>query len=295
MRLIRKFTTLLLCMCLAIPCFSMVVSAATHGKIELNDVSCETNEVISVNTKLRVDAGVGTVRLILSYDEDKLEFMGAQNVEELAPGELKYECELNKNSLYSGHSIGFPFKALEKGTTKIEIKEYDIKSSFDIEWTVGFATIKIGSGVETQTDKKDNIEVENQNVVDDTKNENMETDGEVNDNVERIEIKISDITTIFLLDESIDVELPKQYVETKISVEDMDYPAWQDTENTGIYILYAECLGEKLLYQYDSIEDTYQRFFIQKNDSTVDYDSKLQKFIYTFRKLFHCKNVFTFY
>ena len=279
MKLIRKMTMLLLCVCLLVPCFSMVVSAATPGKIELSDVSCETNEVISVNTKLKVDAGVSTVKMILSYDEDKLEFMGAQNVEEVSPGELKYECELNKNSLYSGHSIGFPFKALEKGTTKIEIKEYDIKSSFDIEWTVGFATITIGSGVETQTDKKDNIEVENQDVIDDTKNEDVETDSEVNDNAKRVEIKISDITTIFLLDELIDIKLPKQYVETKISVEDIDYPAWQDTENTGIYILSAECLGEPLLYQYDSIEDTYQRFFIQKNDSTVDYDSKLQKFI----------------
>lgn len=279
MRLIRKLTTLLLCMCLAIPYFSMVVSAATPGKIELSDVSCETNEVISVNTKLKVDAGVSTVKLILSYDEDKLEFMGAQNVEEVSPGELKYECELNKNSLYSGHSIGFPFKALEKGTTKIEIKEYDIKSSFDIEWTVGFSTIKIGSGTETQTDEKESVEVEDQNVVDDTKNEDIETDGEVNDNVERVEIKISDITTIFLLDELIDIELPKQYVETKISVEDMDYPAWQDTENTGIYILSAECLGEQLLYQYDSIEDTYQRFFIQENTKDMEYESKVQSFV----------------
>lgn len=279
MKLIRKIATLLLCVCLMIPCFSMMVSAATPGKIELSDITCDVNEIINVSAKVKVDAGVSTMNMILTYDEDKLEFMGSQNVEEVEPGQLKYDCELNKNSLYSGHSIQFTFKALEKGTTKIEIKEYDIKSSFDIEWTVGSATIKIGNGSGTTTGLQDEVDVENQDVVDDANNENIETDDGGNDNTEKVEIKISDITTIFLLDKLIDAELPEQYVRTEISVGDVDYPAWQDTKNTGIYILSAECLGEQLLYQYDSIEDTYQRFFIPKEVENIKYEFKIQKFI----------------
>ena len=75
------------------------------------------------------------------------------------------------------------------------------------------------------------------------------------------EISISDIASIIVLSDASQVSLPNSYQEAKLSLNDKEFPVWQDTDREGIYVLYAmNNSGETGYYQYDSKEGTYQRF-----------------------------------
>lgn len=74
-------------------------------------------------------------------------------------------------------------------------------------------------------------------------------------------IAISDKVTIVLLSEVEDVVMPKEYKETKVIVNDFEFPAWQNEDAPEFCIIYAMgSNGVKSLYQLDNTEGTYQRF-----------------------------------
>ena len=77
-----------------------------------------------------------------------------------------------------------------------------------------------------------------------------------------VEIYISETTSIILLDNVEGVSLPEQYQKADLQVGEKIFPAWQDMEHDGYYIIYAmnTATGQKELYQYDTVDGTYQRF-----------------------------------
>lgn len=90
------------------------------------------------------------------------------------------------------------------------------------------------------------------------------------------QITISDTAAITLLSEREDVKLPKEYQETEITLNDQVFPAWRNAEKSDYYILYAmNNQGEKTLYQYDSVDGTYQRF----DAPTVEQEKKADSFL----------------
>ena len=92
------------------------------------------------------------------------------------------------------------------------------------------------------------------------------------------QIPISETTTITLLSEKKDVKLPKEYQETEITLNDQVFPAWRNVEKSDYYILYAmNNQGEKTLYQYDSVDGTYQRFDAPVVEKEKKADSSLEK------------------
>lgn len=101
------------------------------------------------------------------------------------------------------------------------------------------------------------------------------------------EISISDTTSIIVLSDTSQVSLSDTYVEAKLSLNDKEFPVWQDSEKEGIYVIYAmNNSGETGYYQYDSSEGTYQRFepAVASDDeaSAVDTSSvlgKIQNFV----------------
>lgn len=75
------------------------------------------------------------------------------------------------------------------------------------------------------------------------------------------EIAISDATSIILLSDVSGIQLPEQYAVTTVTVNGQDFPAWQNTESSELCILYAvNSNGIESLYQYDTVENTYQKF-----------------------------------
>jgi len=88
------------------------------------------------------------------------------------------------------------------------------------------------------------------------------------------EFTISESTSIVLLKDVEGIVLPEEYAETTITVNDYEFPAWKNTENTDFCILYAmNSNGEAVLYQLDYAEGTYQRFDApeveEKDDSMI--------------------------
>lgn len=75
------------------------------------------------------------------------------------------------------------------------------------------------------------------------------------------QINISDTTSIALLSEKAGGKLPKTFQEVTLTLNGKDFPAWQNTEKDGFYVVYAvNSNGDKGYYQYDDGEGTYQRY-----------------------------------
>ena len=71
---------------------------------------------------------------------------------------------------------------------------------------------------------------------------------------------ISDSTSIVVLSDTSKVKLPSNYQEAKLTLNDKEFPVWQNSDSTDYYVLYAmNNKGETGYYQYDSQENTYQR------------------------------------
>lgn len=78
------------------------------------------------------------------------------------------------------------------------------------------------------------------------------------------QVDISDTTTIVLLSDD-KMELPSNYALTTLTMNGNEFPVWQDTDKEGIYLMYAKnSNGEKGFYQYDSVENTYQKIDVSK-------------------------------
>lgn len=75
------------------------------------------------------------------------------------------------------------------------------------------------------------------------------------------EIMISDEYSVIVLADCEEVSLGDKYVETSITINGSQFPAWYDLEKDGYYIIYGigSATGEKSFYMYDSVEHTYQR------------------------------------
>lgn len=108
-------------------------------------------------------------------------------------------------------------------------------------------------------------------------------DQEANTFAPFVVLYISDTTSIVLLSDVSAVKLPKQYQSMELTVNDKVFPAWQDMENDGFYVLYAlDGTGNKMLYQYDNTDGTYQRFVapeVEEESKTAGLIGKIKEFV----------------
>lgn len=99
------------------------------------------------------------------------------------------------------------------------------------------------------------------------------------------EVAISDTTSIIVLSDTSDVKLPKHYKEAKLTLNEKEFPVWQDSSKEDTYVIYAmNNNGETGYYQYDPNENTYQRVEINSTDEDAAKKStgilgKIQSFI----------------
>lgn len=76
-------------------------------------------------------------------------------------------------------------------------------------------------------------------------------------------LTISDTTSIIPLDKPDEVNLPDNYQESELTVQDQVFPIWSDPSvSDRYYVIYAlnTRTGQEELYQYDSEDETYQYF-----------------------------------
>ncbi len=86
------------------------------------------------------------------------------------------------------------------------------------------------------------------------------------------EVTISDSTTLLILSDASQVSLPEVYKQAVLTIDNKDFPTWQDTSNDeGYYIIYGLASdGDKGYYRYDSRQGTYQRFEVDAEEDTEE-------------------------
>ncbi len=261
MKMMRKLAVALLAFCLVMPCFSASVFAA-DGKIMFTDPKTATGEVVEVKGVVQATSDsvkVGNAEVQMKYDTEMLRFKSGDNVTETSKGTLVYK---RQGVMGEGKRVEFlmQFDVLKEGTTKIEVTSSQVfeNEGANITCTPGSSTITIEQGTTPVTDVEepsDDVETQPEGPI--------------------VQIAISDVTTITLISDVSDVFVSEQFAETIVTVDGTDFPAWQDVENSNIYLLYAENgNGEKSLYKYDAQEATYQRF-VEDVDTTTEKNTSI--------------------
>ncbi len=94
------------------------------------------------------------------------------------------------------------------------------------------------------------------------------------------EIKVSEEASIVLLGNVSSAVLPEKYQKTEVStLSGNTFPAWQSDENPGFCLVYAlNDQGQRMFYQMDIEENTYQRFYVTTEESGNDTDGWFGKF-----------------
>lgn len=77
------------------------------------------------------------------------------------------------------------------------------------------------------------------------------------------QVTVSPTTAITILKADKGMKVPSDYQEVKLTLNEHEFPAWQDKKHDGFYLVYAmNQNGEKSFYQYDTQEESYQRFIV---------------------------------
>ncbi len=152
MNVAKKISSVLLALCLMVPCFSMVAYAA-DGKISFSDPETKVGEVVEVKCAVRSTSGsLGDVEVNLSYDSDALSFKSGDGAESDEDGSVT--CIGNGGS--SEQIFMLSFEALKEGSTQITVSGATVSSGDGSELNLdeGNSTIKIAKGKSSKSKKK---------------------------------------------------------------------------------------------------------------------------------------------
>lgn len=157
MKAMKKLATILLAICLAVPCFSMLTFAA-DGKIMFTDPQTKTGETVEVKgvVKRNENGSLGKIEVTMTYDTTMLKFKSGDGITEATAGTIKYVGDATHDRGETKEFI-IVFDVLKAGTTKLEVAEAVIK---DVQgnikdYTKGASTITIAQGevvTDTPTD-----------------------------------------------------------------------------------------------------------------------------------------------
>ncbi|MDO4757461.1 MAG: cohesin domain-containing protein, partial [Parabacteroides sp.] len=152
MKAMKKFTTIMLTICLLVACFSMSAFAA-DGKIMFTDPQTKTGETFEVTGVVQKSAGnFGKIEITMKYDTEMLKFTSGDGITETEAGKLTYKGDATHDA-GPRKEFKFSFTALKEGTTKIEITNATVKnvSGTVLDYTKGSSTVTIAKGEGTTT------------------------------------------------------------------------------------------------------------------------------------------------
>ncbi len=146
---IKKILTLVLTICLAIPCFTMLTYAA-DGRIMFTDPSTKVGEVVEVRGVLEsAGNGIEDREIVMSYDTSMLKFKQGENVSETSAGKLTYSV-LGSQDMDGRVEFTMSFDVLQEGTAAIKVDSYKAWTAGEdyeaINCTVGSSAITIAAG-----------------------------------------------------------------------------------------------------------------------------------------------------
>ncbi len=144
MKLMKRLATLILTICLIIPCFSMVSFAA--NRISFVDPSTAVGETLTLRAAIEADKNIGNRTVNMTYDPSMLRFEKGDHVEKVEDGKLTYSVQGQQDT--KKVVFNMTFIALKEGTTKIEINSCEVYATDNtkVTCTEGSSTIKIAAG-----------------------------------------------------------------------------------------------------------------------------------------------------
>lgn len=316
MKIMKKLATLLLAVCLVVPCVATTARAA-DGVIQLTDhYSVTTGQTLEVTCAVKTSAGqVGKVKVDMSYDTSIIKFKSGAGVTETTPGSLTLEG----TGTSGAYRVTLAFDVLKKGETKLKVTDYQatLSNGEALNCDKGYAEIKVTKGedlVDTPTEPTATVTTDKAVTVNGTEyilsgefeasaiptgfvEATMDYEGasykvaqhEVNGmylgylvnasqegkffvfNQEDatfspyVQVSISDTASIILLSKVDNVAVPDGYQVSSVTFNGELFPAWQSVDRVEYCLLYAmNNEGNASLYQYDSIEGTYQRYEVEE-------------------------------
>lgn len=144
MKMMKKIATLLLAICLVVPCFSMVSQAA--NRIMFEDPSTAVGQTLALKGVIQTDSAMEDRTVVMTYDTNMLKFKSGDNVTETSAGKLTYDAK----GAAGGQRVEFVmnFDVLKEGTTQVQVESYTVYSTTDASLTCekGHSVITIAAG-----------------------------------------------------------------------------------------------------------------------------------------------------
>lgn len=88
-------------------------------------------------------------------------------------------------------------------------------------------------------------------------------------------VDISEWFYILILSSGDGSSLPDQFIETTLTLHDVNFPAWQNMDAMDFYLVYAlSSGGTEGFYQYDAVDTTYQRYVASQSTPSSEPEEK---------------------
>lgn len=231
----KKLATLVLAVCLIVPCFSMLTHAA--NSIQFTDPSTKAGETVEVTCKVKRESGdaFGKVTITMKYDTSMLKFQGGTGITEDAAGTITYKGDAS-NEASNTHAFTMQFTALKAGTAEITIVESSVQSlsGTTLNYTNGYSKITIAEGEGTTT-----VDTATEPATDETNTTISGTTG--------IEVNGESYTITSVFPES---DIPKGYEAATLDYDTTTYNVVYNA-NTGLYLAYlvgTDNVGKFFMY-----------------------------------------------
>lgn len=142
MKAMKKLAAAALSLCLTVPMFSTVVSAA-NGSLMFSDPQTKVGEEVSVDLVVKAGSAVGDADVTMSYDSSALQFESGDGITDAGDGKLTYSGSGDGTATELRTTM--TFKALKMGDTSITVdssKAY-LYSDESLTLAQGSSAIKI--------------------------------------------------------------------------------------------------------------------------------------------------------
>lgn len=251
MKTVKKISSVLLAICLLVPCFSMVASAA-DGKISFTDPETKVGDIVEVKCAVRsTSAALGDVEVQLSYDSESLSFESGDGAESDEDGSVI--CTGNGGS--TEQIFMLKFQALKEGETQITVAGATIASGEGNELTLdnGSSTIKIAEGDPSKIKEKED-----------------EGGGKSAASADDVQVEVNG-TAYILTDNFPEGDIPNGYERTSVSLDGQDRQMVMNANNgvTLGYLLNGDA-GSFYLYNAENATfSPYEELMISDKTSII--------------------------
>ena len=309
MKFTKKIATILLSVCLIVPCFS-VMALAANGVIFFSDLETSVGDEFTITGTAVVSGDViGDATIHMTYDPSYMRFEEGDGVNADTDGNLTFKGSGDGSS--DRIEFTMKFQALQEGSTRLEQGDATVTDSAgsSVACEEGYADVTIGAGDPSKIDGQEytlsgdfsdsmipagftageityndstykgavqeKTGLQMAYLVDgDGKGDFWMYDSSDSSFSPAEQVVISDTYSIVIFDAGSKVSMPSKYSKGNLEINGKTFEIWDEPDRDGFYVLYAvNNDGEESLYLYDSVEHTYQRMETPKSAITPDKKS----------------------